>query len=768
MNGPSFATHAAPTAHSAPPRAPRQAARPGAKPDDNPAARVLIYLRLHWLMIAFCGTLLGGAGAFVAWDLLASKYESTGILKVSAVQATIAGQGNQQQAKTDFVTYTKTTSALIKSEFVLNAALRDIKDLPTIKAQKEPLKYLDEELVVSGQDGSELIRITFKGHAPDDAKKIVDAVQKAFIEQVVEREVRDSRKLLGQVEEWYTNVKGKLANRATVKSGATAKDGGNGLIPAGGAAGPAVPVAPAAPGAVPAPVPTAGMLPQVILNRVGPDFFINDIMKNREKVDQLPLLIRDYERQQKVLQDKLEAIQKAPTPKSIEDAIDRTDQDVQAAKYRMIQSYQLWKTREDTSTNKNNPAVLELKHAYESDEARWKEIRSEKLQTIERERRVREAREVATELEKIIQRIQSYQEQLDHAKEALPRAMKQLMELPAPPEKSAGGFLSRFDKEPYLPENSDLETVDSVFRRLILQKELLKLAVESPPRVEILQPASVPTQKDTKKQILGTAFASIMGFVLMALGVLGFEMMSKRVSSLADVKTSSPAPVVGVIPCAPGDATASQGGGRDPVKRAATNEAIDKLRAYVSQTWLSRGATTIGVTSPIGDEGKAFTAFGLASSLAQAGYKTLLVDFDLREPALHPYAGVPNGAGVCELLRAEIDPRAAVQFLPSGLHMLPAGKWSDEARKAATGEKLEALLAKLKEPYDCVVIHGHALLTVAESVEVARRCEVVLMCAKYRETATPLLKRAADRVAAMEIPYSGIVYIGATEQEALC
>ena len=99
------------------------------------------------------------------------------------------------------------------------------------------------------------------------------------------------------------------------------------------------------------------------------------------------------------------------------------------------------------------------------------------------------------------------------------------------------------------------------------------------------------------------------------------------------------------------------------------------------------------------------------------------------------------------------------------MHLVPGGKWSDEARKAATGERLEALLAKLKEPYDCVVMHGHALLTAAESVEVARRCEVVLVCARYRETTTPLLKRAAERVAAMEIPYSGVVYVGATEQE---
>ena len=76
--------------------------------------------------------------------------------------------------------------------------------------------------------------------------------------------------------------------------------------------------------------------------------------------------------------------------------------------------------------------------------------------------------------------------------------------------------------------------------------------------------------------------------------------------------------------------------------------------------------------------------------------------------------------------------------------------------------QLQAGIDALQEqPYDCVVLHVHGLLTVAETVEVARRCEVVLVCAQYRETKLPLLRKATDRVATMEIPYSGVVYIGA-------
>jgi succinoglycan biosynthesis transport protein ExoP len=106
--------------------------------------------------------------------------------------------------------------------------------------------------------------------------------------------------------------------------------------------------------------------------------------------------------------------------------------------------------------------------------------------------------------------------------------------------------------------------------------------------------------------------------------------------------------------------------------------------------------------------------------------------------------------------------------LPNGLYFLPAGQWSDEARQAAVGGRLEALLARLREPFDCVILHGHALLTAAESVEVARRADVVLLCTLYRETRLPLLKRATERVASMEVPYSGLVYLGATANEALC
>jgi polysaccharide biosynthesis transport protein len=123
---------------------------------------------------------------------------------------------------------------------------------------------------------------------------------------------------------------------------------------------------------------------------------------------------------------------------------------------------------------------------------------------------------------------------------------------------------------------------------------------------------------------------------------------------------------------------------------------------------------------------------------------------------------------VNEMLRGETDPASAVVGLPGGLYLLPAGSASEDSRKACVGEKLDSMLARLTEPFDVVVVHAPGLLASPESVELARRADAVLVCALYRQTRTPWVRAAADRLASMETPHAGLVYLGATPQEALC
>jgi Mrp family chromosome partitioning ATPase len=764
--------------------------------------RVLHYLRLHWLMILFCGSLLGGVAAYAAWQLLASKYESYALLQVSSVPAALANQNNPAQARTDFVTYLKTTAALLRSEFVLNAALRDIRDLPTIRNQKDPIKFLDEELIVQWQDGSEVVRVAFKSRDPQDARRIVDAVQKAFMAEVIQKDVQEKQLFLRKVEEAQLELRKILERKA--ERPLAAREGGEGagagagphlpaggpnpagagrgdnalpvppVLPAGMAGGMPVPPAGAGPspgpgaagGAPPAPntglIPAAALLPAEPagwdrLIRSNPAIVVNKVTALIQEVERLPIEINHAQRRLAILREKMESIKNAPVSDITLQMVEK-DPEVMAQVQRTRQALREYEFRRNAAADPEAPKLRELKASYEAHEAALAALRKEKADALERNRRLAEAQKVAAEMEEVIRTIQRLQEQLDTAKALLARTERQLVHLPLG-EKVAEGAEGRI----YRPELSDLDSTDGIYRRLVQQYYLTRLELDSPPRVRVIQSASTPIQRDMKKQIVGTIFAGLMGFVLVAAGVIAVETMAQRISSLQDVRQATPLPVVGVIP---GQAEAVFA--RSASERAAAVEAVDKLRAYVSQAYLTRGATVIGLTSALQDDGKAVVAVALAASIAHTGLRTLLVDCDLRRGQLHRLIGVENHNGVSEWLRGETDATAAIRSLTGGLHFLPAGRWTEEVRAAATGERLSQLLAAWKGSFDCVIVHNHALLAAAEALEVGRRCDVLLVCCQYRQTTVPLLKRVAERILQLEAPSSGIVYVGASAAESLC
>jgi succinoglycan biosynthesis transport protein ExoP len=193
-------------------------------------------------------------------------------LQVASTPSGIGEGGDPNRGKTAFTTYVKTAAQLIKSQFVLNAAMNDLQKqyggLATLKEQAEPIKFLDEKLVVTYSEGSEIIRISMEGNNPDDVRKIVDAVKDAYFREVVEKELQQKTSLRAKVGavklqiEDLMKLKGipvpglpapALASNSTPEKSATppltlsgaASSPDAAVIPAGGLA-PAVPPAAAA------------------------------------------------------------------------------------------------------------------------------------------------------------------------------------------------------------------------------------------------------------------------------------------------------------------------------------------------------------------------------------------------------------------------------------------------------------------------------------------------------------------------------------------
>src|SRR5262249_30888475 len=108
-------------------------------------------------------------------------------------------------------------------------------------------------------------------------------------------------------------------------------------------------------------------------------------------------------------------------------------------------------------------------------------------------------------------------------------------------------------------------------------------------------------------------------------------------------------------------------------------ESIDATRTMLQHAARQSGLRVVMVTSALGGEGKTSLASHLATSLARAGCRTLLIDGDLRRPVVHRLFDVDGTPGLSEVLRGEAAVEDAVSPTPvDSLWILPAGAYDGQ------------------------------------------------------------------------------------------
>src|SRR5205823_4032153 len=161
--------------------------------------------------------------------------------------------------------------------------------------------------------------------------------------------------------------------------------------------------------------------------------------------------------------------------------------------------------------------------------------------------------------------------------------------------------------------------------------------------------------------------------------------------------------VIGTVPSFPNKASlkAAEAAG-NANWRFILNESINSTRTMLLHTARTQSMQVVMVTSATQGEGKTSLASQLATSMATAGMRTLIVDCDLRNPSIHKLFELALSPGVSEVLRAEADVSEAVQptNIPN-LWAIPAGQCSNGVITAlAQGHPLETLFNRLRGQFD--------------------------------------------------------------------
>lgn len=183
---------------------------------------------------------------------------------------------------------------------------------------------------------------------------------------------------------------------------------------------------------------------------------------------------------------------------------------------------------------------------------------------------------------------------------------------------------------------------------------------------------------------------------------------------------------------------------RDPQSPAA--EHLRAIRARVLRTFEERGYRSLLVSSPGRGEGKSTTAANLALLLAaEIDRRVLLVDADLRKPAVSRLFGLPEGPGLAEVALGRVAWPQVVRRAPwNGLAVLPAGGRATAAAELLNSPAARQFLQEARAAYDFVVIDTAPVLPVADAVVLARLVDATLLVARARRTPLEALVASAE------------------------
>lgn len=187
-------------------------------------------------------------------------------------------------------------------------------------------------------------------------------------------------------------------------------------------------------------------------------------------------------------------------------------------------------------------------------------------------------------------------------------------------------------------------------------------------------------------------------------------------------------------------------------------EAYRRLRTGLQFSRPDVAVQTVLVTSAGPGEGKSLTSMNLAIAMAQAGRRTLYMDADLRRATGHKMVGQPREPGVVDVL-FEPSSFAPGRFATGidDLYVLPAGKSVPNPAEMISSSRMEALLRRLGQEFDTVVIDTPPVLLVADALQLAAQCDTCMLVCAADKTPWEALQRSVESLRGADAHLAGLV-----------
>ena len=188
-------------------------------------------------------------------------------------------------------------------------------------------------------------------------------------------------------------------------------------------------------------------------------------------------------------------------------------------------------------------------------------------------------------------------------------------------------------------------------------------------------------------------------------------------------------------------------------------ESLRSLRTTLHFAFLEAQNNIIMITGPSPGVGKSFVSVNLATVLADAGKKILLIDGDLRKGAINKTLGVSRERGLSEFILNTITLDVAIHEIPmANFDFIATGFIPPNPSELLLHDRFGIFLESISKHYDYVIIDSPPILAVTDAAIIGRMASATLMVIKAGQHPMRELEQSTKRLLQAGVDIKGIVF----------
>ena len=314
-------------------------------------------------------------------------------------------------------------------------------------------------------------------------------------------------------------------------------------------------------------------------------------------------------------------------------------------------------------------------------------------------------------------------------------------------------------------ENNDLKReleTDTAMHQSVLSRikeiDVTKGLTDSPVRVHERAIGAGPVGITPLKVYGGGLFA---GLVLGIGLILGLHFIDHSIQTVEQAEQATGLPVLSAIPKKKKQKGAIHERALDSVtdRNGLIAESFRSLRASLAMLAHSDTRRSFLFTSAMPSEGKTFCSTNFAATLGQQGFRTLLIDADLRKPTVSPiFFREHRKPGLSEVLSGQVTlDEAVIATEIENLAVLTAGGRAPNPSELIATPRMRELVQEALSQYDRVVIDTAPLLAVSDTLLIAPHVNVSCIVIRANSTSRKTAARAVRALSDIKCRPAGVV-----------